>query len=176
MRVSGGHSALKKNTREAANTIGPSAPATKPATAAVTITTACFIALPPKPNDRDEQIATMDSQLRRTLPRFCSIAWFGCLIDHRDATTLPRCANRLGDQVRMGKKRRHKRDKYEAYHASVSEFSLHGRSQESQGSNKADGNIAKDNAKTRRNRNRVLLPVSEIGEEEERPTGSRRPI
>ena len=29
-------------------------------------------------NDRDEQIATMDSQLRRTLPRFCSIAWF-CL-------------------------------------------------------------------------------------------------
>ena len=28
------------------------------------------------PNDRDEQIAAMDSQLRRTLPRFCSIAWF----------------------------------------------------------------------------------------------------
>jgi hypothetical protein len=127
------------------------------------------------PNGRDEQIAEWDFQLHRTLSRFCSIAWFGCLIDHRDAT-LPRCANRLGDQVRMRKKRRHKRDKYEAYHASVSEFSLHGRSQESQGSNKADGNIAKDNAKTRRNRNRVLLPVSEVGEEEERPTGSRRPI
>jgi hypothetical protein len=27
-------------------------------------------------NDRDEQIAEKDSQLRRTLPRFCSIAWF----------------------------------------------------------------------------------------------------
>jgi hypothetical protein len=27
-------------------------------------------------NDRDEQIAERDSQLRRTLPRFCSIAWF----------------------------------------------------------------------------------------------------
>jgi hypothetical protein len=29
-------------------------------------------------NNRDEQIAEMDSLLRRTLPRFCSIAWF-CL-------------------------------------------------------------------------------------------------
>jgi hypothetical protein len=28
-------------------------------------------------NDRDEQIAGLDSQLRRTLPRSCSIAWFG---------------------------------------------------------------------------------------------------
>jgi len=28
-------------------------------------------------NDRDEQIATMDSQLRLTLSRFCSIAWLG---------------------------------------------------------------------------------------------------
>jgi hypothetical protein len=30
-----------------------------------------------KPNDRDEQIAALDSQLRWTLSRFCSIAWFG---------------------------------------------------------------------------------------------------
>jgi hypothetical protein len=28
-------------------------------------------------NDRDEQIAAKDSQLRRTLSQFCSIAWFG---------------------------------------------------------------------------------------------------
>jgi hypothetical protein len=28
-----------------------------------------------KANGRDEQIATKDSQLRSTLPRFCSIAW-----------------------------------------------------------------------------------------------------
>ncbi|MFN9184012.1 MAG: hypothetical protein ACK6DN_13100, partial [Planctomycetota bacterium] len=28
-------------------------------------------------NDRDEQIAAMDSQLHWTLSRFCSIAWFG---------------------------------------------------------------------------------------------------
>ena len=27
-------------------------------------------------NDRDEQIATMDRPLRKTRPRFCSIAWF----------------------------------------------------------------------------------------------------
>jgi hypothetical protein len=27
-------------------------------------------------NGRDEQIATLDSLLRRTLSRFCSIAWF----------------------------------------------------------------------------------------------------
>jgi hypothetical protein len=27
-------------------------------------------------NDRDEQIAALDSQLSRTLSRFCSIAWF----------------------------------------------------------------------------------------------------
>jgi hypothetical protein len=32
------------------------------------------------PNDRDEQIAAMDSQLRWTLPRFCSIAWFGLFV------------------------------------------------------------------------------------------------
>jgi len=30
----------------------------------------------PSDNNRDEQIAEMDSLLRRTLPRFCSIAWF----------------------------------------------------------------------------------------------------
>jgi hypothetical protein len=28
------------------------------------------------PNGRDEQIAALDSQLSRTLSRFCSIAWF----------------------------------------------------------------------------------------------------
>jgi hypothetical protein len=57
MRVSGGHSALKKNTRAAVNTIGPSAPATKPTTAAVAITNACFIAIPPKPNVPDQWLA-----------------------------------------------------------------------------------------------------------------------
>jgi len=31
-------------------------------------------------NDRDEQIAERDSQLRWTLSRFCSIAWFGGLV------------------------------------------------------------------------------------------------
>jgi len=50
MRESGGQSALMKNTREAANTIGLSAPATKPAAAAVAITNGCFIAMSPKPN------------------------------------------------------------------------------------------------------------------------------
>jgi hypothetical protein len=31
-------------------------------------------------NGRDEQIAILDSQLRWTLSRFCSIAWFGTVI------------------------------------------------------------------------------------------------
>jgi hypothetical protein len=59
MRESGGQSALMKNTREAANTIGLSAPATKPAAAAVAITNGCFIAMSPKPNVGDQQLATM---------------------------------------------------------------------------------------------------------------------
>ena len=54
MRESGGHSALKNNTREAANTIGPSAPATKPTTTAVAITNGYFIAMSPKPNGGDQ--------------------------------------------------------------------------------------------------------------------------
>jgi len=29
-----------------------------------------------QPNGRDEQIAAVDSKLRKTLSRFCSIAWF----------------------------------------------------------------------------------------------------
>jgi hypothetical protein len=29
------------------------------------------------PSGRDEQIAEKDSHFRRTLSRFCSIAWFG---------------------------------------------------------------------------------------------------
>jgi hypothetical protein len=32
--------------------------------------------VPMRPNGRDEQIAALDSQLRWTLSRFCSIAWF----------------------------------------------------------------------------------------------------
>jgi len=31
-------------------------------------------------NDRDEQIAERDSQLRWMLPRFCSIAWFAAVV------------------------------------------------------------------------------------------------
>jgi hypothetical protein len=33
-----------------------------------------------EPNDCDEQIAERDSQLRWTLPRFCSIAWFAAVV------------------------------------------------------------------------------------------------
>jgi hypothetical protein len=34
-----------------------------------------------RPNDRDEQIAAVDSQLRRTLTRVCSNVWFGVTLE-----------------------------------------------------------------------------------------------
>ena len=41
------------------------------------------------PNGRDEQIAILDSQLRWTLSRFCSIAWFGYALQLQQALRQP---------------------------------------------------------------------------------------
>jgi hypothetical protein len=40
-------------------------------------------------NGRDEQIAILDSQLRWTLSRFCSIAWFGYALQLQQALRQP---------------------------------------------------------------------------------------
>jgi hypothetical protein len=60
-------------------------------------------------NARDEQIAERDSQLRGTLPRFCSIAWFCPPIVTRHSRTLgrssgqrPRCGTDLQSADRVG--------------------------------------------------------------------------
>ena len=54
-------------------------------------------------NDRDEQIAAMDSQYRWTLSRFCSIAWFCPLsptVDASGNSLSPSGKGRRGETVR----------------------------------------------------------------------------